>query len=100
MDVAPLHAAAGEPHREPDAVVIAALRALGGGSSPELAAPDDERVVEQAARLQIAEQGGDGLVTLLGVIAVILDIGVVVPGLAVAVVDLNHAHAALDQASG
>ena len=46
------------------------------------------------------EQRGDRPVALLGVVAVVGDVGVVVPGLAVAVVDLRHAHAALDQPAG
>ena len=41
-----------------------------------------------------------GPIALLGVVAVVGDVAVVVPGLAVAVVDLHHAHAALHQPAG
>ena len=51
------HAGAREPHREALRVVVAAARVrdlelageLAHGLAPELAAPDDERLVEQAA---------------------------------------------------
>ena len=67
----------------------------------ELAAPDDQRVVEQAARFQIVQQARrSGWSLLLGVVAVVGDVAVIVPRLAVAVVDLHHAHAALDQPAG
>src|SRR5205085_11499871 len=77
--------------------VVAAVGPLVGRRAAEFAAPDDQRVVPQAAGLQVAQQGGDRPVGLLGVLAVVLDVGVVVPRLAVAVEKLNHAHAALGQ---
>ena len=39
---------------KPVAVVVAALGAFGRRRAAELAAPDDERVVEHAARFEIA----------------------------------------------
>ena len=60
-----LHAAAGHPHRETIGVVIAAKNVAARGAAfaerraAELAAADDQRVVEQAALLQISDQGGD-----------------------------------------
>ena len=86
--------------REAQAVVIAALGAFRRRRPAELAAPDDQRVVEQAARLQVRQQRRDRPVALLGVVAVVGDVAVIVPRLAVAVVDLHHAHAALDQPAG
>ena len=51
--------------------------------------------------LRSVEQGGDGLVALLGQAAVVdFEVVVAVPRLAVAVLDLHEAHAALDQAAG
>ena len=49
---------------KPLRVVVAAVvaAALDHRRAAELAAPDDQRVVEQAARLQVVEQGGDRLV--------------------------------------
>ena len=61
---AALDAAAGHPHGEAVGVVVAAgaLGVLGGRLPAELAAPDDQRLVEQAAALQVLEQAGDRLV--------------------------------------
>ena len=70
------------------------------GRAAELAAPDDQRLVEQAAGLQVRQQRGDRTVALLGMVAVLGDVGVVVPGLVVAVIDLDDPDAALDQAAG
>ena len=58
------HAAAGEPHREGARMVVAAeeLRAVAGlvhRRAAELAAPDDQRVVEQPALLEVGEQPVD-----------------------------------------
>ena len=49
---APLDSAAGHPHGEAEGVVVAAgaLGELGGGLAAELAAPDDQGLIEQAAR--------------------------------------------------
>ena len=68
---AALDAAAGHPHREAVGVVVAAgaLGVLGGRLPAELAAPDDERLVEQAAPLEVLEQAGDRLVGVAGVLA-------------------------------
>src|SRR5437773_5396517 len=65
-----LAAAAGRPHREATGVVVAAviigrkfaLRVIG---PPELASPDDQRVLEQAARLEIPDERRRRLVGLL-----------------------------------
>ena len=70
VDDAGLDAAAGQPDGEAAAVVIAAVvvvavRALAVDGAAELAAPDDQRVVEQAALLQVLDQGGGGLVGVL-----------------------------------
>ena len=67
---AALDAAAGQPHREAVGVVVAAraLGVLGGRLAAELAAPDDQRLVQQAAALQVLEQAGDRLVGAAGVV--------------------------------
>ena len=51
--------------REGVRVMIAAIGALGRGRAAELGAEDDQRVVQQASRLQIAQQPGDGRSTFL-----------------------------------
>ena len=53
VDDAALDAAAGQPHREALAVVIAALAALRRQRAAELAALDHQHLSDQAARLQI-----------------------------------------------
>ena len=100
---ASLDAAAGHPHGEAERVVVAAgsLLEFGGRLAAELAAPDDQRLVEQAAALQVLDQAGDRLVGVAGVLGVVGDqVGVGVPVVVVvgaAGIDLDEAHAALDQ---
>ena len=53
VDVAPLEAAAGQPEREAVAVVVAAVGPLRDRQPAELAGPEDDRVVEQPALLQV-----------------------------------------------
>ena len=61
--MAALHAGAGQPDGEALGVVIAAVGAfLEGGHAAELGDEDDERVLQQAALLQVAQQRGAGLV--------------------------------------
>ena len=66
----------------------------------EFAADDHQRVFEQAAGFQIFQQRGDAAVGFLRELAVDQNVVVIVPGLAVAVIDLHHAHAAFDEAEG
>ena len=75
VDVAAAHAAAGQPHGEAVVVVVAAVDLARVGAwlgqldrrrAAELAAPDHERFVEQAALLQVGQQGADRLVALAG----------------------------------
>ena len=81
--------------------MVAAVAAFGDGRAAELAAPDDGGFVEQAAALEVADQGGGGLVHVGAAAAeVLVDAAVIVPRLAGAVVDVDGAHAALDQAAG
>ena len=95
--IASLDAAAGQPHREAQAVVVAALGPFGIRGPAKLAAPDDQRVLEQSAGFQVLEQRGDRAIALLSVVAVLGDVVVIVPGLIVAVIDLDDAHAPLHQ---
>ena len=55
VDDAALNAAAGERDREAVRMMIAAVGLLGAGRAAEFGADDDERFVEQAALLEIAE---------------------------------------------
>src|SRR5262245_21437856 len=94
VDVAPLDAATGEPGGEAPMIVIAAVdaasvrsgsRQVHRGRAAEFASPDDERVVEHAALLEILEQGADRLVALPSEAAMIdFDVVVIVPRLSLA----------------
>ena len=99
-----LDAGAGEPDREAAGVVIAARAVLlGVGGAAELAAPPDQRILEQSALLQVGEQAGDGAVDGAGVVAVLGEVRVLVPrrvGRAVAVRDLDEPHALLAESPG
>ena len=80
--------------------MMVAARAFGAGRAAELGAEDDERVVQQAALLQVLEQAGDGLIDLRGELRVVgLDLRVRIPlaAAAAAVEELHEAHAALDE---
>lgn len=98
---ATLDAAAGHPDAEAVMVVVASIASLGGGSSAKFTSPEYQGVFEQTALLQVHEQGGDRLITIfrLGAVA-FFQIAMVVPGLAIAVVNLNHAHTAFHQSAG
>ena len=81
-------------------MVVAAVLALGAGGSAELAAPDDQRLFEQAALLQVGEQPGDRQVGLLAARAGAGGVvGVSVPRLA-GHEELDEPDAALDQPPG
>ncbi len=103
---AALDAAAGEPHGEAVCIVVAAgaLGVLGGRLPAELAAPDNQRRVQQATLFQVFEQAGDRFVGLAGVQVMVADqVAVSVPVVVVvgaAGVDLDEAHAALHQPPG
>src|SRR5207253_999760 len=108
--VAALDAASGQPHRKPVVIVVPAvdLALVGSGRrqldrrrSAEFPAPDDQRLVEQAALFQVLEQGADSLVALFGEAAVVnLDVVMAIPGLPLAVPDLDEADAALNEPAG
>ena len=88
---APLHAAAGHPEREALVVVIAAVGPLPVRRATELAPPDDERIVEQAAVGKVGEQAGNGAVDLAGgVLERRAEVEVMIP---VSVRHLDEAHA-------
>ena len=111
VDVAALDAAAGQPHREAVVVVVAAVdlagvragrRQLDRRRAAELAAPDDQRVVEQPALLQVREQAPrwPGRTAPARRRWLTLEVVVAVPRLTGAVPDLHEAHAALEQPPG
>lgn len=93
-----LDAAAGEEVREALDVVVAAVAALRHRSAAELAAPNDESVIEHAALFEIGDEGGGGTVYFLGLGGnAVFDAAVVIP---IAVIELDEADATLGEATG
>ena len=94
-----LHAGAGQPDGEAAGVVVAAGAVLlGVGRAAEFAAPPDQGVFQQPAALQVGEQAGDRPVHGAGVVGVLGEVRVLVPGGvggAVAVGHLDEPHALL-----
>src|SRR5207253_1899848 len=91
---------AGQPDAEAERVVIAAIRALGHRRPAELAGPDNQRRVQQAARLEVLEQAGYRPIDRPGVVLVAaLQVAVLVPAVVadVRAQQLDEAHAALHQ---
>ena len=81
--------------------MVAAIAAFGDRGASEFPAPDDEGFVEQAALFEIADQGGGRFVHIgAAFVRFLVDVFVIVPGLAGAVVNLHVADAALDQTAG
>src|SRR5205809_454510 len=74
----------------------AAVGALGHRGAAKLAAPEDQRVFQQATASEIGQEAGDRLVHFQRVAAMVnLEVAVLVP--LVAVRDLHEANAALDE---
>ena len=80
VDLAGLEAAAGQEQREGVAVVVAAGATLRDRQAAEFAAPEDDRALQEAALLQVADQRGGRLIHLRAHLGqALLDIAVVVP---------------------
>ena len=92
------HAAAGQPHREAFDVMVAAgiaLIALDHWRAAELAAPNDQRVIQHAVMLEVGDEGIRAAIGVIGTLQdVALEVAVVVPA---AVIKMNEAHAALGE---
>ncbi len=95
-------AATGEPDGHGVGVVVATVGGAAAyavvGSAAKLAAPDDERTLQQAALFEVGDERSDGLVHAAHEIAMgALDIVVAIPR---AIVELHEAHAFLDELAG
>src|SRR5439155_4968375 len=103
VDDAGFDAAAGHPGREATRMVIAAVivfgqLALAIDRSAKLAAPDNERVVQQAALFEVGDQGIAGLVDVAALVGQIAgDVEMLIP---TAMEDLSETNATLRQAAG
>ena len=94
---APFDACPGQPETVAPGIVIAPFALFAHRHSPEFAAPDDQRVVEQTAAAQIAQQAGDWFISPAAEIAVVFqDVNVRVPAVRRAGVKLNEPHAPFD----
>src|SRR5215468_3116433 len=97
-----LHAAAGDPHREIARVMIATVIGLGElalaiDRAPEFPAPDDQRVVEQAALFQVLNERRGRLIRAPALERqVARQVAVLIPA---SVIKLNEADAAFGQTS-
>ncbi len=77
--------AAGHPDREPERIVVPAIRALGERRAAELASPDDQCRIEQAGSLQVFDQRRDRLIDSPTILVVTVDqAGMLIPAVAVA----------------
>src|SRR5690606_13495149 len=102
MNVTGLRAAAGEPHREGVAMMIAPRRIarLAHWRPPKLAAPHHERVVQQSTPLEIQDQCSARLIDLLANLGEVLIQRFTRTAMAVParVIKLNEAYAPFDHA--
>ena len=100
---APFHAAAGQPRRKSVRAVIAPgdlAFPLRDRQPPKLAAPNDQRRIEQPALLQVLQQRRHRLVRFAAsVVETLLHVVVRIPNLRFDV-ELHEPHAAFDQAPG
>ena len=98
FDPAPGHPDGKTPGMVIASVIVRRKFALGVVGAPELAAPDDQRIVEHAALLEVQHEGRRGLVRILRQHADFPGkVRVLIPSL---VVQLDEAHVALGQAAG
>ena len=104
VDVAPLDAAAGEHGRVAVGPVVAAGVAVDPGRPAELAERDDQGRVEQAAGVEVLDQGRQAPVgdrqQVVAVLVEDLEVGVPVLPLLAEVVDVDERDAGLDQPAG
>ena len=104
VDVAGFHTTTGDPEGEGVDVMVAAdgVAILSHRCAAELATPNDERVVEQSALLQVQHQGGTRLIDIA---ADLLEVGVeILSGTTVTVpvrvIELHETDISLDQTTG
>src|ERR1051326_2688531 len=96
--VSPICAPARSPAPAMNMVIasdLSSLPAFAHGRPSEFATPNHQRVIQQAAALQVADQRGCGLIDFLAdLIERLADIGVMIP---VGVIKLHKPDTALDQ---
>src|SRR6266853_652081 len=103
IDKSGLHAAAGHPDAETAGMMVAAIIFLGElalaiNGAAKFTAPNHQRVLEQAALLEVLDEAVAALVNVLALRRkVARQVAMLVPA---AMKDLHEAHAALDQPPG
>ncbi len=96
----PFQPSAGHPDREAEDVMISSVRTLRTGGAAELGGEHDQRLVEQAAAVEILQQSADRLIHGQGVFGmVLLESAVRVPssGTTGSVLDLDEPDAPFDE---
>ncbi len=97
---ASLHSATSHPHRKSMMVMITTILIFRGWGPAKFTTPDDQRVVQQSALLEVRNQGCDGLVDILTQFANLSTmVGVGIPRLPITIIKLNEPHTTLDEAS-
>lgn len=102
MDDAAFDAATREPDAEAVGMMVAPVRALRAGRAAKFRGEDNDGFVEQAAAFQVLKQASGRFVHLGGELGMVrFQSAMRVPraGRAVAVLDLDEAYAALDEAA-
>jgi hypothetical protein len=95
-----LDATASHPHGEAVRVMVAAVAFLGHRGAAELSSPDDKRLFQQAAALQILEKSSDRPIHRAASLSMCgLDAAMRIPLAAGAAVDLYEPNSTLDQAA-
>ena len=93
VHVPALHTTSGHPHRESVMVVIPSfhhafirtrLRHLNDRCAAELASPNDQGLIKHPSHFEIAQKGSDRLVAPFREWAVVLDVVMTIPRLAIA----------------
>ena len=77
--------------------MVSTVAIFGHRCSAEFATPDDQGIFQQVTLLQILDQSGNRLIHVFGLVGVRLDVAVIIPRLAIAIINLNHPHAAFHQ---
>src|SRR5262249_16919066 len=101
MNVSRLEAASGDEQAKGVTVMIAPVAVLRDGKPAEFAGPHHDRALQQAAVLEVADEGGGGLIVFFGdLLDPLLEVAVAVPGSTNRRFDVNEADTRLDQPAG
>src|SRR6266508_3242739 len=99
---ASLHTPAGQQDRKAMGVVVTAVLQLqiqlDYGSTAKFAPADHQGLPQEVSRFEILQQGSNRTIGLQRELAMVLDVGMAIPGLAVSKIDLDDPHAAFHQA--